>query len=295
MPGYVIKRHVKDSFKSLKRNGWMSFAAISAVAVTLMLLGIFLALILNVNRLSNQIENDVRVRVLIERGTTPKQKTALKTKLTDMSAVKTVTYASRNQELKQVVGHYGQAFGLFAGDENPLNDVYIVTAKQPTQTITVAKTARQLPYVATANYGGNQTKQLFQVMGTIRLWASGLMLLLLLVAIFLISNTIRITIMSREAEIGVMRLVGATNAYIRWPFFLEGAWTGLLGSLLPMVLIDIGYHWVYQRTATELVNFGYTLASPGQFLVLIDLVLLSVGMLIGAIGAMISMRRYLKV
>ncbi|KRM31148.1 ftsX protein [Agrilactobacillus composti DSM 18527 = JCM 14202] len=273
----------------------MSFAAISAVAVTLMLLGIFLALILNVNRLSNQIENDVRVRVLIERGTTPKQKTALKTKLTDMSAVKTVTYASRNQELKQVVGHYGQAFGLFAGDENPLNDVYIVTAKQPTQTITVAKTARQLPYVATANYGGNQTKQLFQVMGTIRLWASGLMLLLLLVAIFLISNTIRITIMSREAEIGVMRLVGATNAYIRWPFFLEGAWTGLLGSLLPMVLIDIGYHWVYQRTATELVNFGYTLASPGQFLVLIDLVLLSVGMLIGAIGAMISMRRYLKV
>ncbi|MFD1672502.1 permease-like cell division protein FtsX [Agrilactobacillus yilanensis] len=292
---FTVKRHIKDSFRSLKRNGWMSVASVSAVTVTLLLLGIFLALVLNVNKLSSEIENDVHVRVLIDRGTTKSQKQHLKTELKELKDVATVQYSSKTNELKKVVGHYGSSFQMFSGDDNPLNDVFIVSTTEPEKTITVTQQARKLKYVTIASYGGTQAKQLFKVMHTIRQWATGFTILLLFVAVFLISNTIRITILSRRDEIGIMRLVGATNAYIRWPFFLEGAWTGLLGSILPIIALDFGYSWLYRITAVQLTSFGYSLAEPRYFLFVLNLLMIIVGVLIGAVGALISMRRFLKV
>ncbi|MCD2257215.1 ABC transporter permease [Lactobacillus sp. CC-MHH1034] len=292
---YTSKRHIIDSFKSLKRNGWMSVASVSAVSVTLLLLGIFLALVLNVNKLSTEIENDVHVRVLIDRDTTTTQKEHLRTKLESMTNVAKVQYSSRNNELKRVVGHYGSSFRMFSGDENPLNDVFIVSTQTPQATVRVARQANNLKYVDSASYGGRQANQLFKVMGSIRTWATAFTLLLLFVAIFLISNTIRITILSRQDEIGIMRLVGATKAYIRWPFLLEGAWTGLLGAILPIILIDLAYHWVYGVTRTSLTGFGYSLAAPTSFLWSINLLMVLVGVLIGSVGSIVSMRRFLKV
>lgn len=295
MRPFTLKRHLKDSLRSLKRNGWMSVASVSAVTVTLLLLGVFLALVLNVNKLSSEIENDVHVRVLIDRGTTSTQKQALKSELLDLKNVESIRYSSRTNELKKVVGHYGSSFQMFSGDDNPLNDVFIVKTKEPEDTITVTKKARQFKYVTVASYGGTQAKQLFKVMGSIRKWATGFMLLLLFVAIFLISNTIRITILSRQDEIGIMRLVGATNSYIRWPFFLEGAWTGLLGSILPIIILDFGYSWLYRITDVQLTSFGYSLAQPQYFLLVLNLLMIIVGVSIGALGCLVSMRRFLKI
>lgn len=292
---YTLKRHVKDSLRSLKRNGWMSVASVSAVSVTLLLLGVFLALVLNVNKLSAEIENDVHVRVLIDRGTTKYQKETLKNELLDLKAVEKIQYSSRTNELKKVVGHYGSSFQMFSGDDNPLNDVFIVSTTSPEKTIQVTKKAQKLKYVTTASYGGNQAKQLFTVMASIRKWATGFMILLLFVAIFLISNTIRITILSRQDEIKIMRLVGATNGYIRWPFFFEAAWTGLLGAVLPIVTLDFGYRWLYNVTNVQLTSFGYSLAQPQYFLLVLNLLMIIVGILIGTVGCLVSMRRFLKI
>ncbi|MFD1483981.1 permease-like cell division protein FtsX [Lacticaseibacillus baoqingensis] len=291
----VLKHHLKDSWKSLRRNGWMSVAAVSAVTVTLLLVGIFMALLLNVNRISSQVENDVRVRVYVERGTTKKQEAKLQTELKALKNVKKVSYRSAKTELDTIVGSYGSQWKMFSGDKNPLNNVFMVDTKDPKATISVAKQAEKLKRVAEASYGGSTAKKLFKTVDTIQRWGVGFTILLLFVAVFLISNTIRITILSRADEIGVMRLVGATNGYIRWPFLLEGAWTGLLGALIPMLVVDIGYSLVYRNAGLTTAANGYSLYASVPFLIWLDLALAAIGVVIGALGAVVSMRRFLKI
>ncbi|WP_262315516.1 permease-like cell division protein FtsX [Lacticaseibacillus parakribbianus] len=291
----VLKRHVKDSLKSLRRNGWMSVAAVSAVTVTLLLVGIFLALIANVNRVSSQVENDVRVRVYIQKGTKKADQAALKKQLKAMPQVEKITFRSSKQELNSIVGTYGSQWKMFSGDQNPLTNIFLVDTKKPTQTITVAKKAEKLKHVSEASYGGNTAKKLFSTVDTIQRWGIGFTILLLFVAVFLISNTIRITILSREDEIRVMRLVGATNSYIRWPFLLEGAWTGLFGSLLPMLVVDFGYGLVYKNANFSVAANGFSLFPTLPFLFWLDLGIALIGIVIGALGAVVSMRRFLRI
>ncbi|WP_461218760.1 permease-like cell division protein FtsX [Lapidilactobacillus salsurivasis] len=291
----TIKRHLRDSLRSLKRNGWMAFAAISGVAVTILLVGISLAVVFNVTKLSHDVESDVRVHVLVEPKTTNAQKDQLETKLKSLQGVTKVTYSSKANELKKVVSQYGDSFKMFGGDDNPLNDVYTIKATNPEQTVAIAKKAAKLKHVAKANYGGDEAKKLFRTMDSVRNYGVGFSVLLLIVAIFLIANTIRITILSRHNEIEIMRLVGATRWYIRWPFILEGAWTGLLGAIVPLVIIDLGYANVFRAVGRQLATSGYSLMTPGQLIWPLNLTLVLVAMLIGAFGAAISMRRFLKV
>lgn len=290
----TIRNHLLDSFKSLRRNGWMAFAAISGVAVTILLVGISLALVLNVTKLSRDVENDVRVQVAVEPKTTAKQKDKLEAQLKDIPSVKKVSYSSKANELKKVVSQYGSSFKMFGGDDNPLPDMFILEASQPQKTVTIAKRASKLANVSRANYGGSQTKKLFRTMNSVRNWGLAFSILLLFVAIFLISNTIRITILSRSREIEIMRLVGATRWYIRWPFILEGAWTGLLGVIVPLVVIDLGYSSIFNGVGRQLATSGYSLLQPQALIWPLNLSLLVIAMLIGALGAAVSMGRFLK-
>ncbi|MCP0886361.1 permease-like cell division protein FtsX [Ligilactobacillus sp. WILCCON 0076] len=295
MKKLTFKRHLAESLKSLKRNGWMSVAAISAVTVTLLLVGVLLSILLNVNKIAHDVENDVQVRVIIDRGTNEKQIKQIKQKLTKIDGVKKIEFSSRSEELKNIIGVYGNDFRLFRGDSNPLYDVYVVDTKSPSQTITVANKAKKIKNVYDARYGGIAAKKLFKVVGTVQRWGAIISILLLFVAVFLISNTIRITILSRKDEIGIMRLVGATNNYIRWPFVLEGAWTGLFGAIIPIVLVDVGYNWAYAVLSKSLESTSYRLLVPGQFLWQIDLLLAVIGIVIGALGAGVSMSKFLKI
>lgn len=295
MKTLTLKRHVSESLKSLKRNGWMSVAAISAVTVTLLLVGVLLSILLNVNKIAHDVEKDVQVRVVIDRGTTKEQLKDVKKELTKIKEIKKIKFSSRKQELKNVIGVYGDDFRLFQGDSNPLYDVYVVDTKEPSQTIPVAKKVKKIKHVYDARYGGVAAKKLFKAVATIQKWGLTISILLLFVAVFLISNTIRITILSRKDEIGIMRLVGATNSYIRWPFVLEGAWTGLLGALIPILLVDFGYNWAYAVLSKSLEGTSYRLLTPGQFLWEIDLLLAVIGIVIGALGSGLSMSKFLKI
>lgn len=270
MKTVTLKRHLKESLKSLKRNGWMSVAAVSAVTVTLILVGVLLSILLNINKIAHDVENDVQVRVDIARDTTKEQQAQLKAKLQKIDGVKKISFSSKKNELNNVVGTYGKEFQLFKGDDNPLHDIFIVDTNSPTETISVAKKAKKLQYVYDTRYGGASAKKLFRAMAAIQRWGLVISLLLLFVAVFLISNTIRITILSRSNEIAIMRLVGATNSYIRWPFILEGAWTGFLGAILPIVLVDVAYLWLYGVMSSSMASTGYQLLTPGTFLWQID-------------------------
>ena len=203
-------RHLLESIKSLKRNGWMTIASLSAVTITLTLVGIFLGVILNATKLAEDIRENVDVSVFVDIGTEQEDMDALEQALNDLPNVSEVTFSSRDE-----------------GDSNPLYNVFVVSATDPEYTTEIAEQAGDLPNVFKADYGGDSSDRIFELSAAVRTWGLAAAVLLIFVAMFLISNTIRITILSRQREIQIMRLVGAKNGYIRWPFFLEGGWSGL--------------------------------------------------------------------
>ena len=289
-------RHLLESLKSLKRNGWMTVASATAVAISLTLLGIFLALIMNATKLAEDIENNVDISVLVDIGTSQEDIDKLKKELEDLPNVKSVEFSSKDEELKKLEESMGSVWSMFEGDSNPLYDNFIVKAKNPQTIKKVAKQAAKLKNVHRADYGGLVSDKILKITKGMRTWGLGAAVLLVFVAVFLISNTIRITIMSRQREIQIMRLVGAKNGYIRWPFFLEGAWIGVIGSILPCLIIFFGYKAAYRvLSQPQILGASYRLLTPETFSIQIMLLLVGIGILIGALGSVISMRRFLKI
>ena len=291
----TIGRHIKEGFKSIKRNGWMSFAAISAVAITLLLVGGLIATVLNINELAADIENDVSVRVYVDLAAEEEEQEQLQKDLENLENVENVTFSSREEELENVVGSYGDTFELFQGDQNPLYNVFIVDTTSPEETAKVAEEIEPMDFVSEVNYGGAEADRLFEMTATIRNIGGIIIIALIFTAIFLISNTIRITIFSRSTEIEIMKLVGATNWFIRWPFLIEGALIGFIGAIIPSAALWFIYDSVYGAVSGFFQGTYFSLLTPSPFMYQLVLLLTGIGIVIGATGSALSIRRFLRV
>ncbi|WP_096226171.1 permease-like cell division protein FtsX [Geobacillus sp. FJAT-46040] len=294
---HTFKRHVRESMKSLGRNGWMTFASASAVTVTLLLVGVFFVVMFNINHFAQKVENDVEIRVHIELTADSRQKNALRRQIEAIPNVKEVRYSSKDEELKRLIksmGDEGSSFRLFEQD-NPLSDVYVVKAAHPQDTVKIAKQIETLPFVHKVNYGQGTVEKLFDALKVARNVGLVLILGLLFTAMFLISNTIKITIFARRREIEIMRLVGATNGFIRWPFFLEGLWLGMLGALFPIAALSIVYYNVYQVYEQWVSLPFFELLPFSPFMWQLSALLLAIGAGIGVWGSVMSVRKFLKV
>ncbi len=293
----TIGRHVRESFKSIWRNGWMTFASVGAVTVTLLLVGVFYVILMNLNEVANSIEEDVTIKVLIDTTATPDQQKALETELKSMPEIKSVVFSSKDNELNQLVDSFGQQGEILKlyEQENPLNDAFLVKAAEPETTKQVAKKIEKLESVHLVNYGQNDVDKLFKIISISRNVGLVIIIGLLLTAVFLISNTIKITIVARRREIEIMRLVGATNGFIRWPFFLEGLWLGIFGSIIPITIIAILYKNIYGYLAPKLEGNFIQILEFTPFVYQVSLLLLLMGCIIGVWGSMMSVRKFLKV
>lgn len=289
-----ILRHFRESFKSLGRNGWMTFASVSAVTVTLLLVGVFFVLLMNMNNIATNIEKDVEVRVHLDVTAMEDDILAVEEQLKAMPEVSDVTFSSKEEELVIINESLGNAFTLFEQD-NPLRDVYIVKTKTPEDVIAVAKKAEELNYVESVKYGQGYVEKLFEIVDISRNIGLVLIIGLLFTAMFLISNTIKITIVARKSEIEIMRLVGATNSFIRWPFFLEGLWLGILGAIIPIILISTTYYQLYEYATPKMNIQFFELLSFNPFVYQVSGILILMGALIGVWGSMMSVRKFLKI
>jgi cell division transport system permease protein len=293
----TIGRHTRDSLKNISRNGWMTFASVSAVTVTLILVGVFFVIMMNLNRVAETIEDDVQIRVHIDVAANQQDQQTLKSEIERIPEVKSVTFSSKEDELDNLVnslGEEGQSFKLFEQD-NPLNDVFIVKTKKPTDTMKVAEKIQTANYVAKVKYGQGKVEKLFKFINASRNVGVVLIIGLFFTAIFLISNTIKITIIARRREIKIMRLVGATNTFIRWPFFLEGLWLGIIGSILPIILISIAYYRAYDYIGPKLEGTFIRVLPFDPFVYQVSGILILMGALIGIWGSLMSVRKFLKV
>lgn len=290
----TMVRHIRDAVKSLLRNGWSTFGAISAVSMVLLLVGIFVSLLFNMNKIATDVEQDVNVRVYIDLAADETKTEELKAAIQALDAVDTVKFRSKDEELDDITKSVAQEFELFKNDSNPLRNAFDVSTKNPNQTKEVATTIEKMDYVARVNYGGARADTLFKVISTSRNVGIGVIAVLLIIALFLISNTIRATIHARRTEIEIMQLVGATKAYIRWPFFLEGGFIGLIGSIVPIAVLWGLYLWIYKGGSDFFSGSNFSLLAPNPFLYRLSLAMAGVGVLIGSFGSIFSMRRFLK-
>jgi len=293
----TLGRHLREAIKSLGRNAWMSIASISAVTVTLLLVGTFLVIMMNLNNIASNIEEDVEITVLIDRTADQNAQNQLESKLKNLEKVENVQFSSKDQELEKLIksfGEKGKSFKLFEQD-NPLNDVFIVKTKVPEDTPVVAEEIKKMRYVENVQYAEETVKKLFEVLNVSRNIGIVLIIGLVFTAMFLISNTIKITIFARRREIEIMKLVGATNWFIRWPFFLEGLFLGALGAVIPITVLVVSYNSLVNIAVPYIQGSFVELLPFSPFVFQISAILLLIGVLIGIWGSLMSVRKFLKV
>jgi cell division transport system permease protein len=294
----TLGRHVREGVKNLARNGWMTFASISAVTITLLILGVFLILAMNVNYIAQTVEKQVEIRVFLDVLATKENIQAVEQNIRAIPKVESVTFISKEEGLKQFKQSLGEKAYLFEGleQDNPLPDSFVVKTKQPQDTAAVAKQIKQLQYVTGVNYGEGTVEKLFAATSTIRNVGIGFIVGLGFTAMFLIANTIKLTIVARRREIEIMKLVGATNWFIRWPFFVEGLLMGICGALIPIVMLGVSYYYLLDAIQSSLPTAQLFKLLPLFPLVSeVALALLAIGAFIGIWGSMVSVRRFLRI
>ncbi|UCZ52657.1 permease-like cell division protein FtsX [Bacillus shivajii] len=297
MKGRTLFRHIKEGGKNIGRNGWMTFASVSAVTVMLFVVGAFLLLIMNINHFASSLEEDVEVQVFIDLTASEEQQEELKDELTGIGGIEEITYVSKDEGLDIFIDSLGEQGEFFETlrDENPLNDKFVIRAEDPQETVYIASEVEELSHVETVEYGQDIFDQLFAATDLIRLVGIILIAGLMFTAMFLIANTIKITIIARKREIQIMKLVGATNWFIRWPFFIEGLLLGVLGAVIPISLLTYGYIHFYDSIGkqTGLDFFEFLPVYP--LTLQMALLLLGIGAFVGVWGSIMSVRKFLKV
>ncbi|SDH66868.1 cell division transport system permease protein [Aneurinibacillus thermoaerophilus] len=293
----TLSRHMREGFKNLGRNGWMTFASISAVMITLLILGVFLMMAMNIQHLVQTVEKQVEIRVSLDvtadDATVKKVEGALK-KLPDAAEVR---FVSKEEGLKNLKESFGDKRDYLNGleKENPLPDTFIVKAKTPQQTGALAQKIEAIDGVKKVNYAEQTTKKLFAVTDVIRFVIVAFIIALAFTAMFLIANTIKLTIIARRREIEIMKLVGATNGFIRWPFFVEGALMGIIGAIVPIIVLSVGYASLLDFVEQQLALYFLHLLPIYPLMLEVSLVLLGIGAFIGIWGSLMSVRRFLHI
>lgn len=293
----TLGRHLREGVKSILRNGWMTFASVSSVMITLIIIGLSLVIAMNAEQMTHYVTGQLEINVYLSNSinTTQGQQVADEVKqLAGVQSVKLLTKAQGLQQLQQELG--GQYKDLFTGiNDNPLPVQLIVKASNPKQILQVASEVGHVQGVAKVTDGAQYVQTLFHVLDMIRNVGLVFVIALLLTAMFLISNTIKITIFSRSREIEIMKLVGATNWFIRMPFVIEAVLIGMIGALIPFLAVTFVYHLAYVASGGIFYGLSFPLVTVAAVTGKIAVVLFGIGILIGAWGGIMSVRKFLKI
>lgn len=286
---------IAEVFRSLRRNTWMTFASIGTVTVSLFVLGVFLILVLNMNRLAGMLESQVQISVYLEDHLTDREKRQLEYDITSLQGIDTVKYVDRDEAKTRLQERLGdQKYLLDAlSDDNPLPDAFEVTVTTPAVVESAASAISAMSGVEEAKYGQDVIEHLFDITRLMRIFGLVLMLLLGAATLFIIANTIRLTVFARRKEIAIMKYVGATDWFIRWPFLLEGIVLGCFGGIIAAVALRSFYAAMAAQIYSTLAFFPLLPQYP--FMNYVTLAILGSGIVIGAIGSLISLKRFLRV
>lgn len=294
----ILKNNLKDAQKSVFRNFSLSLASISCITITLILVAISILLRQNVNNFTDDIEKDVTIVVYLKKDTTEDQIAAIKNKIGFLPNIESIEFLSK-EDIRKDMSNDSEGLGniLSEYDEtsNPLLNEYLVKVKTTEKIGTTAKEIEKIDGVYQVKYGEGMVEELVKIFNVVKKIMIIIVIGLVVVTAFLISNTIKITINNRKRQIEIMRLVGASNTYIKLPFFFEGIILGFLGSILPCVLTCYGYIYLYDKMNGVLFTEVITLINPDKILLTVVLITAGIGIVVGALGSARAVRRYLKI
>lgn len=290
----AFPRHVKTAFLSIFRHLAMSLSAASVVTITLVLLAVFLVLAGNISLFTSSIEEDLSIHAVL--STDIKEEADIQfieKEIQSIDGVKQVRYSTPEEELELYIEEQGEEFAMFRGEENPLTGAFFITVKKADQIASITKQVQQVAGIRQAVYGGTSVSDMINMLNTVRFGGMIFIVLLALLALFLISNSIKMTIYARNREISIMRNVGATNGYIKVPFMLEGMIIGFIGSLIPCLITYFGYRYLFDVMGGQIFSNMFSLQPVMPFTLEICAILIVAGMLVGLFGSFFSTTKYL--
>lgn len=301
----TVVRHAREGVKNVGRNGWMSIASISSIAVSLFILGVFMLLALNVNKIADQVDNQAQISVYLQVDIQQAKIEELERSIKRIPEVKAVAFVSQQEGLerfRESMGEKGRkALEGYNEENNPIPAMFEVDAFDPQKIGFVAKQIEALneldpdKSIMEVKYGEDTIDTLFKITNAVRNIGLFIVAGLAVMAMFLISTTIKMTIIARRREISIMKLVGATNSFIRWPFFIEGAIIGFAGSFLTTALLLIGYGKIMNKTSSTIGLFMIEYLSLNEVSFVVGGTIVALGTLLGIWGSTLSVRKYLKV
>ncbi len=291
-----LKRGLRDSFKSVFRNFSLSVAAVACSTITLILVAVSIIVSYNVDSITKTLESELTIVVYLKKDVPDEQIENLKSSFVKMKNVEEVEFKD-NDEWKLEMKEYSETYSTTLDylEENPLLDSFIVKVKDVNYLKETTDAIREFEYVESANYGEGMAENLISAFGVIEKVTIFIVLALVFVTAFLISNTIKLTIFSRRNEIEIMRLVGTSNSTIKLPFVFEGFILGFLGSIIPILITIYGYVLLYDHFNGYILSPIITLVKPFNFVIYVSVILLVIGCVIGMIGSYRAVRKYLKI
>lgn len=294
----IFGRSIRDAFKGVFRNLSLSMASILCTTITLIVVAISIVLTYNINNFTKLIESDMSIVVFLKKDISKEEVTTVENKIKEVDNVVSCTYKSKADILKEMMetdSSLSSILSQYNDENNPLLSTFIVKVEDLKHIDDVAKKIEIYDEVEYVKYGENAISELINIFDIIRKGSIMIVVALVLVTAFLISNTIKIAIIARKKEIEIMRLVGASNLNIKIPFIFEGLIIGIIGSIIPILVTSYGYSTIYNNFNGQLFSPILKLIRPVPFVYYVSLALLIVGALVGMIGSYRASRKYLKI
>lgn len=294
----LVFRSFRDAFKSVVRNFSLSLASITCITITLIIIAASFLISENVRNFTTLIEKDVTIVAFLDNDTTELDRENFEDNLKKMDNIDYYNYTSKQEVKDNMAKDYESLKDVldnWDNTENPLKDTYTIKVIDVNNIRKTAEEIKALDKVSSVQYGEGLVEKMlsaFRAVEKITLIAA---LALVVVTIFLIINTIKLTIFSRKQEIYIMRLVGASNMRIKLPFVIEGIVLGIIGSFIPIIVIIYGYIALYNKMGGVLFSSLIKLVKPVPFVFNLSVVVLCIGVLVGMVGSSRAVRRYIKI
>ncbi len=287
--------YLKESFKSIFKNKGLSLASIGVVMVSLFILGFFLLLIVNADKIADDVESDLEITAYLKEGVNLNQSNEMIAEIQKMEGVDAISFVSKETALDTLKEDFSNSeYAMDAvAENNPLPDTLHITLLDADQIQEVSAAIQKMDGVESVQYGQDIVENLLKVTHGARIGGLILVVALTIAAIFLIATTTKLSVYARQSEIEIMKYVGATNGFVRRPFIIEGLILGLVGSLLASAALYLVYGWAVDHISSAL-SF-VSMVNDLQTMLIIIGILVLIGIVIGVIGSFISVRKFLKV
>lgn len=297
-PFRMLARSIRDAFKSVKRNFSLSLASISCITITLIIVAIAIIASFNVQNFTKEIEKDLTVVVFLENDATEEDIENIKNAFKDIDNIDTYTFQSKievKEQMQQESEVFNTVLDTWSDEESPLKDTFQIKVKEVEEIGTTAEQIKSIEKVSVVRYGEGMVDKMISAFSSIKKVTIAIVIALVIVTVFLIVNTIKLTIDNRKREIGIMRVVGASNITIKTPFVIEGMILGILGSVVPVIFTTYGYLAFYRHFDGYLYSELIQLIEPEPFIYNASIIVVAIGILVGMVGSASAVKKYLKI